>query len=271
MSAAFEQAWMLLKAVFQPAEGYRIGEGRNQIVYGQEGDPDVTKVGRPESLRHMYIHQLLSGMPYSFFAGQSPIAQTMDLPMEAQSKVGEAAVPILSQQERGIPLEEGESEVSDALRGRYIADAIYDMPGERGRLLEALGLSDVKPPNWMQSMNNRGTPVSQVTGNPLHSGYAVIHDPMFYGSDNPSDFEERMNAIAARGTPRRLGIDYTIPEDVKQLFARRVDELPFEQFTQPVFDYEVPMSAAQEGLLHDQYRLQEDNLQSMLGRIGVLG
>jgi hypothetical protein len=147
----------------------------------------------------------------------------------------------------------------------------FMMPGERGRLLEALGLSDVKPPNWMQSMNNRGTPVSQVTGNPLHSGYAVIHDPMFYGSDNPSDFEERMNAIAARGTPRRLGIDYTIPEDVKQLFARRVDELPFEQFTQPVFDYEVPMSAAQEGLLHDQYRLQEDNLQSMLGRIGVLG
>jgi hypothetical protein len=78
MGTAFEQAWMLLKSVFQPAEGYRIGEGMNQIVYGMEGDPDVTKVGPASTLGDMYLHQLLTP-EVPIFAGQVPIAQTMPL------------------------------------------------------------------------------------------------------------------------------------------------------------------------------------------------
>ena len=47
MSEAFAQAWSLLKAVFQPIESdYRLGAGQNQVVFGKEGNPDVTKVGR---------------------------------------------------------------------------------------------------------------------------------------------------------------------------------------------------------------------------------
>jgi len=270
MSAAFEQAWMLLKAVFQPAEGYRIGEGMNQIVYGQEGDPDVTKVGALSTLPDMYLHQLLAQDPNSFFVGQAPIAHTMELPIEAEARM-RSRVPILSQQPRVIPLEEGESKRADAIRGRQLMQAVYDMPDERGRLFEALGLADIKPPNWGQSIQNRGLRISDITGDPSREGRALVHDPMFYGSVNPQEFDARMAAQAARGTPRRFGIDYEIPEDIKESFARRVDELPFEQFAQPVFDYEVPMSAAQEGLLHEGVAEQERDLQSMLGRIGVLG
>ena len=270
MDAPLSAAWALLKAVFQPAEGYRIGEGMNQIVYGREGDPDVTKVGALSTLPDMYVHQLLAQDPNSLFVGQTPIAQTMELPVEAESRM-RSRVPILSQQVRGTPLEEAATKRADAIRGRQLMQALYDMPGERGRLLEALGLADIKPPNWMQTMSGQGVPVRAITGDPAREGRALIHDPMFYGDVNPKDFDARMAAQAARGSPRKLGTDYSIPEDVRESFARRIDELPFEQFAEPLFDYEVPMSAAQESLLHEGVAQQKGDLQSMLGRIGVLG
>jgi hypothetical protein len=80
-----------------------------------------------------------------------------------------------------------------------------------------------------------------------------------------------MKAQAARGTPRKLGEHYSIPENVRESFARRVDALPYEQFVKPVFDYEVPMSPAQEQLLHDRVKQEQKDSQSILGQIGVLG
>jgi len=269
MGAAFEQAWMLLKAVFQPAEGYPIGEGMNQIVYGMEGDPDVTKVGPASTLGDMYIHQLLTP-EVPIFAGQVPIAQTMPLTPEAEARFGSRA-PVLSQQQRGIPLAEGSSPRADAIRGRELMQALYSHPHEQSALLEGLGLADIKPPNWMQTQGQQGLPVSSITGDPSLTGRAVIHDPMFYGAVNPKAFDEMMRAQAARGTPRKLGEDYFIPENVRESFARRVDALPYEQFVEPVFNYEVPMSPAQEQLLYDRVKQERKDSQSILGQIGVLG
>ena len=257
-------AWMLLK--FQPSEGRFLGEGQNQMVYEKDGEPNVTKVGRAETIGDMYLHELLN-TEVPIFAGQRPIAQTMPLPTGAESRMGNEA-PILSEQARGTPLEEGRSRFADNIRGRQLVEAIQ-RTGNQGPLLEALGIADLKPPNWMQTISDKGVPVRVVTGDPVREGKAVIHDPMFYGPTNPPGTLEGGIAQTARGDPRRLGVDYTIPDETKESFARRVDELPFGEFAQPVFDSEVPMSPAQEDLLQERVGEQDERVQSILRRIGV--
>jgi len=266
MSGAFEQAWLLLKAVFQPSEGYFLDEGMNQMVFGREGDPDVTKVGGVFTIPDMYSVNRLAAERPDITASQKLIPQTMELPMDAQTRFGQS-VPVLSQQVRGQPLDYTGTERAGALRGKQLAQALYDSPG--GELLEALGLSDVKPANWMQTTPQRGVPVSEIMGDPSQQGRAVMMDPMFYGAENPSNYEERLRAQRMRGDPRRLGIDYQLPEEQRESFARRIDELPFEQFIDPIFDSEVPMTAEQEALMLDLLAQQEGNVQSTLGRIGV--
>lgn len=267
MSGAFEQAWLLLKAVFQPSEGYLLDEGMNQQVFGREGDPDVTKVGGVFTLPDMYYLNRLAAERPDLFVSQSPIAQTMELPMDAQARFNQR-VPVLSQQVRGQPLDYAGTKRAGALRGKQLAQALYDSPG--GELLEALGLSDVKPANWMQTTPQRGMPVSEIMDDPSQQGRAVMMDPMFYGAVNPSNYEERLRAQRMRGDPRRLGIDYQLPEEQRESFARRIDELPFEQFIEPVLESEIPMSRAQEDLLFDSLLDQEDNVKSTLGQIGVV-
>jgi hypothetical protein len=269
MSGAFEQAWLLLKAVFQPSEGYFLDEGMNQMVFGREGDPDVTKVGGVFTLPDMYYLNRLAAERPDLFASQSPIAQTMELPMDAQTRFGQR-VPVLSQQVRGIPLQYEGSKRAGKERGRKLAEALYDSPG--GELLEAFGLSDVKPANWMQTTPQRGVTVSEITGDPSQQGRAVMMDPMFYGPANPlpeEDYARYLAAYADRKVPRRLGIDYELPEEQRESFARRVSELPFEQFIQPVLESEIPMSRTQEDLLFDLLLDQEKDVKSTLGRIGV--
>jgi hypothetical protein len=270
MLGAFEQAWLLLKAVFQPSEGYLLDEGMNQMVFGREGDPDVTKVGGVFTLPDMYYLNRLAVERPDLFVSQNPIAQTMELPMDAQARFNER-IPVLSQQVRGIPLQYEGTKRAGKLRGDRLAEALYDSQG--GELLEALGLSDVKPANWMQTIPQRGIPVSEITGDPSQQGRAVMMDPMFYGPANPSpevDFARFLAAMGARKVPRRLGIDYQLPEEQKESFARRVDELPFEQFIEPVLESEIPMSRAQEDLLFDSLLDQEDDVKSTLGQIGVV-
>ena len=266
MLGAFEQAWLLLKAVFQPSEGYFLDEGMNQMVFGRKGDPDVTKVGGVFTIPDMYFVNRVAAERPDIMASQKLIPQTMELPMDAQARFNQR-VPVLSQQVRGQPLDYTGTKRAGAMRGKQLAQALYDAPG--GELLEALGLSDVKPANWMQTTPQRGVPVSEIMDDPSRQGRAVMMDPMFYGAVNPSNYEERMRAQAMRGDPRRLGIDYQLPEEQRESFARRIDELPFEQFIDPIFDSEVPMTTAQEGLMHDLLAQQEGNVQSTLGRIGV--
>ena len=261
MSAAFEQAWIFLK--FQPSDGRFVGSGQNQFVYAKEGEPNVTKVGGAETVGDLYLHELLNSQ-VPIFAGQTMIPMTQPIPMGAESKI---EAPVLSQQEFGRPLGEGPSRGADAIRGRQLAEAIH-RTGQQGPLLEALGLADVKPPNWMRTESDRGVPVKRITGDPNSEGNAVIHDPMFYGPTNPPTLEGGI-AQTARGDPRRFGVDYSIPDETKESFARRVDELPFEQYTQPIFDSEVPMSPAQEELLQQRVEGQGDRVRSILDQIGV--
>ncbi len=244
MDAAFEQAWTLLKSVFQPSQGQLIGMGANQAVYGMEDDPDVTKVGHGMTLPDMYVTNRLANMPqfYDTIADQYPILQDEMLSQDVSQNFegrGMGAPNVLSTQERLEPLEEQVGR--DVARGHMIAGSLYDQH-RYGQLLEALGLADAGPRNWGRTRPQRGIPVSAITGDPSEEGQAVLHDAMFYGAENPKeasfrnkeDFQEALGKFKrARGTPRRLGIDYQLPEEQREAFARKVDELPFQQFVQP--------------------------------------
>lgn len=250
MSAAFEQAWLFLK--FQPSQGYPIGEGANQIVYGKEGDPNVTKVGGAFNIGDYYQNELLK--PIAPFSGQVLIPTTEELPMEAQARFGGRS-PVLSQQIRGVPFPDSKNYAQNMADSRANMVQAYDHP-EFGPLLEAMGVADLKRPNFMRV-----------------AGYdkPVIHDPAFYGPENPSNKYaiEFLNADAARGDPRRLGIDYTVPDELIESLARRVDELPYEKYVQPALDSEIPMSPAEQEQLQQMIDEQGKEVKSNLGKIGV--
>lgn len=262
MSGPLEQAWALLKS-FQPAEGTQLGQGLNQFVYGQDDDPNVTKVGSAAALSDMYLLNRLAAMN-SLFESQQPIPMTQPLPMEAAARFGSSS-PILSEQLRGDPVEETSR---DPMRGRQLAQTLMDRTSQ-GPLLEALGVGDVKPANWMQVQPQRGIPEAVVTGDPSREGLAVIHDPMFFGATNPQEPSARFAAEAARGTPRRIGQDYSIPPHLQEAFARRVDELPFDQFTEPIFESEVPMTPGEEQAMMDRILQNEAELTRILSPVGA--
>tara|TARA_R100001443_G_scaffold59687_2_gene70009 strand:+ start:393 stop:1184 length:792 start_codon:yes stop_codon:yes gene_type:complete len=261
MSGPLEQAWALLK--FQPAEGKQLGQGLNQYVYGRDDDPNVTKVGSAAALSDMYLLNRNAAMN-PLFESQRLIPMTQALPMEAAARFSGYS-PVLSEQLRGDPVEETSR---DPIRGRQLAQALMDQTSQ-GPLLEALGVGDVKPANWMQVQPQRGIPEAVVTGDPNRKGLAVIHDPMFYGATNPQAPLARFAAEAARGTPRRLGIDYTVPEPMREAFARRVDELPFDQFTEPIFESEVPMTLGEEQAMMDRILQNEAELTRILSPVGA--
>ena len=250
MSEAFEKAWFVLK--FQPSRGEFLGEGANQMVYSKEGEPNVTKVGGAFNLGDMYLNELLK--PIGPLAGQVVIPTTEELPVEAQSRfMGRS--PVLSQQIRGVPFPDTKSHKEHMADSRANMITAYDHP-EFGPLLEAMGLADLKRPNFMRV-----------------AGYEkpLIHDPMFYGPENPANKNsiEFLNAFNARGDPRRLGIDYTVPDVLMESLARRVDELPYEEYVQPALESEVPMSAIEEEQLNQMIDEQGKDAKSILGKIGV--
>ena len=236
MSEPFEQAWLLLKSQFQPSQGERIGEGANQVVYGIEGDPDVTKLGHGYTLDDMYTHNILSQIPQmtNLIAGQKPFA--MDEMLSDDDKEffegrGKGTPPVMSTQIRGEPLEE---QYNDKARGLTLANTLYERH-KYGQLLEALGLADVGPRNWMTIPSNKGIMnVKQITGNPnATENRAIIHDAQFYGPSNPVDGEIRREFEEERGTPRRLGIDYTLPEEQSEAYLQTMDKNPFDDFVEP--------------------------------------
>ena len=127
------------------------------------------------------------------FESQQLIPMTEALPMEAAARFSGYS-PVLSEQLRGRPVAETPR---DPIRGRQLAQALMDQTSQ-GPLLEALGVGDVKPANWMQVQPQRGIPESVVTGDPSREGLAVIHDPMFYGAANPTEPLPRFAAEAAQ-------------------------------------------------------------------------
>lgn len=239
----------------------------NQVVYSKEGDPNVAKVGGAHTLEDMYLLNRLAEERPDLFVSQEPIPITEELPMEALSRFGNRA-PVLSVQERGQPLPE--TGVPAPVENRQNSTMVFDQPG--GELIEALGLVDAKNPNWMERLQQAtgGMPVSRLTGDPSQTGQAFLMDPMFLGPENPPDNTEMgQRAFLARKTPRRYGVDYTVPEEQAESFARRVDELPFMDFVDPAFAEEVPMGDAQAALLHDTVGEQDERIRTNLGKIGV--
>jgi len=264
MNSPFERAWLLLKAVFQPSEGVRIGQGMNQMVFGQEGNPDVTKVGHGNTLSDMYLASQLARLMPDIFVEQTPIAQTYELPPEAQQFMSGRGTPILSQQIRGRPFAESGNPKADSDRGRTLATSIHHaIP-----LAEATGVADAKPPNWMAVDRPTALTASQVTGRPIE-GHALFNDPMFYGAAHPKDPVAQMASRLARKDPRRYGIDYELTDAQLQPFARQIDAQSFEDFVDPVFDSEVPMTAQQELDLSDRVSNQQTELNRILGLLGL--
>lgn len=261
MSGPLEQAWALLK--FQPAEGEQLGQGANQYVYGLEGDPNVTKVGSAAALSDMYLLNRLASMN-PLFESQQLIPMTQELPMEAAARFSDSS-PVLSEQLRGEPLDDAPG---SHIRGLALAQALHEQT-RQGPLLEGLGVADLKDPNWMRVRPQRGIPVATITRDPSQVGMAVAHDPQFYGATNPTEPEARFAAQARRGAPRRLGIDYTVPEPMREAFARRVDELPFDQFTEPIFESEVPMTLGEEQAMMDRILQNEAELTRILSPVGA--
>jgi len=236
MSEAFEQAWLLLKSQFQPSQGQRIGEGANQVVYGIEGDPDVTKLGHGYTLDDMYSNNILSQMPEmaNLIVGQKPFAydeMLSDADMKFFEGRGKGTPAVMSTQIRGVPIEE---QYNDKARGLTLAGSLYE--GHKyGQLLEALGLADVGPRNWMTTPSNKGIfNVKQITGNPnAIEDRALINDAMFYGPSNPVDGEARLAFEKERGTPRKLGTEYTLPEEQSEAYLQTMDKNPFDDFVEP--------------------------------------
>ena len=263
MSAAFEQAWLLLKAAFQPIEGKFIGSGMNQSVYGQEGNPDVVKVGRldanPGALSDPYWSTILSEMTPDIVS-QRPIQQTAELP----SEVNAARLPFLSIQERGEPFEDYERQ-EDALRGRELAQMMYDR-GDIGPLLEYMRMADAKPPNWMKVKRRSHTyiPESQIRPEEMGRDQAVLMDPMYYLPD-----DESHTAHIAAGPPRRRGKDYEIPEESIESLARQVDKEPFEQFIEPVESSYEEFLPEREEHSWDHMAQGQQNVDRMLELLGL--
>ena len=236
MSEAFEQAWLLLKSQFQPSQGQRIGEGANQVVYGIEGDPDVTKLGHGYTLDDMYSNNILSQMPEmaNLIVGQKPFAydeMLSDADMKFFEGRGKGTPAVMSTQIRGVPIEE---QYNDKARGLTLAGSLYE--GHKyGQLLEALGLADVGPRNWMTTPSNKGIfNVKQITGNPnAIEDRALINDAMFYGPSNPVDGEARLAFEKEKGTPRKLGTEYTLPEEQSEAYLQTMDKNPFDDFVEP--------------------------------------
>ena len=127
MSGAFEQAWLLLKSVFQPSQGELIGEGMNQMVYGMGEDPDVTKVGHAGTVLDMYHQNRFGALEPNLFASQQPILQRLDLPVAALSRF-QHQVPVLSTQQRIEPLYE-EREIESVVENLLSIYKNYQMLG----------------------------------------------------------------------------------------------------------------------------------------------
>jgi len=274
MSEAFEQAWLLLKSQFQPSQGQRIGEGANQIVYGIEGDPDVTKLGHAYTLPDMYQHNVLSQMPQmtNLIAGQKPIAMDemlSDADMKFFEGRGKGRPNVMSTQIRGEPLEE---QYNDKARGMTLANTLYDRH-PYGQLLEALGLADVGPRNWMSIPSGKGVMrVKDITGNPnATEDRALIHDAQFYGPSNPVDEELAEGFKRERGVPRRLGIDYTLPEEQSEAYLQTMDKNPFDDFVEPYlqsveefYPKQLDSVAGKDGLL-------DSELNNIIHRLRLMG
>jgi hypothetical protein len=265
MLGAFEQAWLLLKSAFQPAQGVYHGAGMNQTVYRQKDNPDVVKVGdllqNPAGLDHGYYNHLLSQMPsLPFFPGQSPMEQTAELP----SEVNTASLPILSTQPKLDGLERSSAGLhADTVRGREMLQPTLYGHGDQGALLEAMGLSDLKRENW--GATKQGIPENIVTGEPSQR-LVQVHDPAFY-----SHLDTSQDAADSRGpAPRKLGRDYNIPAGTLEEFARTVDKNPFDDYIAPIEDsyYDFNEGAKTEDALA-MLNQRQDAVNAMMASLGI--
>ena len=191
MSAAFEQAWLLLKAAFVPTDpDQQIGAGNFRTVYGQKGNPDATKFGYGPGLSNMATLDTLAQMYPELFIGEKPAyleKPESGLPdylmrkptghMVSTGTLGPDSMPLPSTQELGQPLVRPTGYTRqgwDKSKGIDLQNAIANTYP----LTEAAQMWDVKPENWLGTETGR-VPSSEVGVSA--SPRAKLMDPMFMG------------------------------------------------------------------------------------------
>ena len=263
MSAAFEQAWVLLKAAFLPTDPeQQLGAGMFRTVYGQQGNPDVTKFGYGglsdmatlNALAQMYPELFLderpayldypeSGPPDFLMMRPSgePIADTRELGTEV-------GLPFPSTQQLGRPIEMPQGYTSQEWlqrRSKPLLGSIYD----KYPIAEQLQMWDIKPENWLGVEGGR-MPISNIGSS--QSGQAKLMDPMFLA---PQYQYGKIQDVELQ------------PETVEQ-FAQNVT--PVEQFAQPWEQMAQRFGTPQQqDRFEDMLTGEEERMQLILDRLGL--
>ena len=120
----------------------------------------------------------------------------------------------------------------------------------------------------MKTKDEQGFDVSELTGIAGDTGRAKLMDAQFAGPANISE-DWTDQGFSQRGTPRKLGEQYFVPEREREAIARKVDELPFEEFTAPFYDSYDEMYPEKYDELQNKLLNQQLSIDDKLRLIGV--
>ena len=263
MTAAFEQAWALLKAAFVPTDPeQQLGAGMFRSVYGQEGNPDVSKFGYG-GLADMSTLDALSQMYPELFLGERPayldypegglpdwvMRRPTGEPIADTRELGtEVGMAFPSTQKLGVPIEmpEGYRRQEWLQRmGKPILGSVYD----RYPLTEQLQMWDIKPENWLGTEGGAVSPAALGSSTP---GGAKLMDPQFLAPK----FQY--------GKIQDVNVD---PETIEQ-FARKV--APIEQFAKPWEQMSDKFGTpSQQDSFEDMLMTEEERMQLIRDSLGL--
>lgn len=266
MGTAFEQAWMLLKSAFLPTDPQQqLGSGMFRTVYGQQGNPDVTKFGYG-GLADMATLNALAQMYPELFVGEQPayldypksglpdwlMRRSTGEPIADTRELGtEVGMPFPSVQQLGTPIERPAGFTAQQYRQRVSKplltqpDGIYD----RYPITEQLQMWDIKPENFIGVRG--GILDAQALGSP-QVGQAKLADPMFLAPEYQY------------GKIEDVELDPTTVES----FARNL--VPIEQFAQPWEQMSERFGTpSQQDRFEDMLMTEEERMQLIRDRLGL--
>lgn len=263
MSAAFEEAWSLLKAAFMPTDpDQQLGTGMFRSVYGEQGNPDVTKFGYAgladmatlDTLAQMYPELFIGERPAYLDMPQSNVPDWLMMrpdgtPIADTRELGTTAgMPLPSVQQRGTPLDKPDGYKSHQWlqsRGKPILGSIYN----KYPLTEAMQMWDIKPENWIGMPS--GAMNARALGHPVTAG-AKLMDPQFLAPAH------------TYGPPTSVNVN---PRVIDQ-FASKLPEI--EDFARPWEQMvERHGTPAHEDSFEDMLMNEEERLQLIRNRLGL--
>lgn len=202
MSAAFEQAWLLLKQSMPPfvprSIEDQLGMGSFRAAYGDPNIPHVTKFGSGEGLANALVQARLAEMYPELMVGEElhplPVHES-ELPdwLTTSRKTGEPLLytspkwedygnpfmgnrggsevqsPFTFTQEKGVPIES-----TDMWKDYEPHMDLRNELWEKYPLLHGLGMWDVKPENWAQMQGGIELPEDMEI-----PGQVKVIDPQF--------------------------------------------------------------------------------------------